>query len=602
MNQTCVRITRCCKAASVAVALLVMLAARPAAAQVLDSVPDNALVVLKFKNLQATSTKLAKFATDLGLANVVPQLSDPLKSLEDKMKISQGLNTAGDMFVAFLNPGPGPDATPDKAMIILFPVSDYKAFLANFPDAQTDGDVTQVKMADSPQPGFVANWGSYAAISPNKDMVSQKPATGLKLTAAGDKELNSKDIAVYANFTAIRGILQPKLAENRDQILSQADEAIKKNPNSEKLAPIVHAFVNQLLNVADGFLRDCDAATYGITIGDEGLSTTAMLDFTPGSYSGGLIASVKNTTDPLLGGLPSGKYLVFGGWAVDPAMASKVVADFTDPIVKEVTATGPDMQAITDYATAMKATVAAQKGGAMGLIAPTGALGQEALLQAVVVYIGDAAALSTNYEKAMTLMPDVMKSLGLPADSYQVTVTPNAKTVDGVSFNSMTTVMKADPASPIAQQQQQMMTLMYGPAGMTQLTAVVGDKFLLSSGLPDAALSTAIASAKSGDAPLAALDGVKKVAGNLPTNRAGEVYIPLDQIVTTGLTYAKQFGFAMPVQLPPDLPPIGETISTDASTIKLDAYVPSALVQSLVAAGMQAAMQMNGGGGGGGGM
>jgi hypothetical protein len=53
------------------------------------------------------------------------------------------------------------------------------------------------------------------------------------------------------------------------------------------------------------------------------------------------------------------------------------------------------------------------------------------------------------------------------------------------------------------------------------------------------------------------------------------------------------------VQLPPDLPPIGETISTDASTIKLDAYVPTPLVQSLVAAGMQAFMQMNGGGGGG---
>jgi hypothetical protein len=92
---------------------------------------------------------------------------------------------------------------------------------------------------------------------------------------------------------------------------------------------------------------------------------------------------------------------------------------------------------------------------------------------------------------------------------------------------------------------------------------------------------------------------VKKVASNLPSSRAFEIYVPLDEVVTTGLTYAKQFGFAVPVQLPPDLPPLGGTVSTEGSTMKLDGYIPTPLVQSLVAAGMQAAMQMQGGGGGG---
>jgi hypothetical protein len=195
----------------------------------------------------------------------------------------------------------------------------------------------------------------------------------------------------------------------------------------------------------------------------------------------------------------------------------------------------------------------------------------------------------------------------MPADAYNLAFTPNAKTVDGVSFDSTKMTMTPDPANPMAQQQAQMMALMYGPSGMTMYTGVVGDHFVLVTGLPDAAVSSVIATAKTGDAPLAALDPVKKVAGNLPTNRAAELYIPLDQIVSTGLTYAGQFGFKMPVQLPPDLPPIGETISTDGGTIKLDSYLPTSLVQSLVAAGMQAFMQMNGGGGagapgGGGGM
>jgi hypothetical protein len=578
--------------------MVAMLAARPVAAQVLDQVPADSLAVLKFKNLQATSAKIAKYANDLGLAAMVPALNDPLKSLEDKHKITQGVNAGGDMFVAFLNPS-GTGMGPDKSMLVLFPVSDYKAFLANFPDAQTDGDVSQVKLGEDPEPAYVASWGTYAAISPSKDIVSKKPDASLKVTAAGNKELTAKDIVLYANFAAIRGILQPKLAENREKILSQADEAVKKQPNGDKLAPVVHAVVNQMLNVADAFLRDADAATFGINIGDDGLSATLMSDFTPGSYVGNMVASVKNTTDPLLSGLPTGKYLAFGGFILDPTMASKAVADLVDPIAKEITASGPNMQPINDYVTAMKSFVAVYKGGSIGVFAPTGALGQEALMQEVAVINGDPQTMMTSLQKSQTAMPEIMKSLGLPADSYKVTVTPNAKTLDGVSFDSAVVTMTPDPANPMAQQQAQMMALMYGPGGMTYLTGTVGDHLLFATGLSDATLSTAIASAKSGEAPLAALDPVKKVAGNLPTNRMAEIYIPLDQIVTTGLSYAKQFGFAMPVQLPPDLPPIGQTISTDASTAKVDYFVPTPLVQSLVAAGMQAFMQMNGGGGGG---
>jgi len=601
MKKTSVQITRRfsrgCTIAFIAVAMLVTLAPRPVVAQALDQVPGDALLVLKIKNIGATSTKVAKYCNDLGLAAMVPALNDPLKSLEDKMKVSQGINSAGDIFLAYMNPS-GADVEPDKSMVILFPVSDYKAFLANFPDAQTDGDVTTAKMGDDPNPAYFANWGTYAAISAAKDYVSKKPDAGLKITAAGEKEMNAKDIVIYANFGAIRGILQPKLAENREQILSKVEETMKRTPNGEKMAPLIHAVVNQVLNVADGFLRDTDAATYGLNIGDEGLSTTLMADFTPDSYAGSMIASMKNTTDPLLGGLPSGKYLFFGGYIVDPAMASKAFADLVDPVAKEITATGPDMQPINDYVTAMKTAIAAVKGSSVGVFVPTGALGQEALLQEVAVFNGDAQTLNATMQKVVTLAPDVFKAMGF-ADMYKVTATPNAKTVDGVSFDSVTTTMTPDPANPMAQQQAQMMTLMYGPGGMTQLSGIAGDHLLFATGVSDTLLSTAIASAKSGEAPLDSLDAVKKVAGNLATNRMAEVYIPLDQIVSTGLSYAKQFGFAMPVQLPPDLPPIGETISTDASTIKLDAYVPTPLVQSLVAAGMQAFMQMNGGGGGG---
>jgi hypothetical protein len=138
MRQTRSRITRRCIGASIAVLMLVVLGARPAAAQVLDQVPSDALVVLKVKNLQATSTKVAKYCNDLGVAAMVPQLNDPLKALEDHLKVSQGINAGGDLFVAFMNPTGG-EGGPDKSIVILFPVSDYKAFWPIFPTPRPMG-------------------------------------------------------------------------------------------------------------------------------------------------------------------------------------------------------------------------------------------------------------------------------------------------------------------------------------------------------------------------------------------------------------------------------------------------------------------------------
>jgi len=75
--------------------------------------------------------------------------------------------------------------------------------------------------------------------------------------------------------------------------------------------------------------------------------------------------------------------------------------------------------------------------------------------------------------------------------------------------------------------------------------------------------------------PLASNPAVKSVSSHLPTNRTGEFYVPIDQIVTTGLTYAKQFGAPLNVTIQPDLPPLGVASSTDGSALRFDAYVPT---------------------------
>jgi len=192
----------------------------------------------------------------------------------------------------------------------------------------------------------------------------------------------------------------------------------------------------------------------------------------------------------------------------------------------------------------------------------------------------------------------LMQAIGGPvAQSSKSTYTANAKTVDGVSFNSIHTDFEMNPATPQAAQMSMFMTYMYGPNGMDALAGMVDDKTYLGAiGVNDKTISATLAAIKTHDDPLARTEAVKTVAGQLPPQRVAVVYFALDQLANVGLSTAKQMGIDMGVKLPDNLPPIGVTISSAGSAIVIDTYVPATLVQALTSAGMQIAMKRGGGG------
>ena len=103
------------------------------------------------------------------------------------------------MAFVFLNPETaGGDS--EKSMLVLLPVSDYQAFLGNLHDTKTEGDVTEGRLPDQQDTAFVAHWGEYVAMSPTKEVVAKKPEKALAPAGVTAKELNEKDIVVYALF------------------------------------------------------------------------------------------------------------------------------------------------------------------------------------------------------------------------------------------------------------------------------------------------------------------------------------------------------------------------------------------------------------------
>jgi hypothetical protein len=577
----------------VAVMAMVLMLAATVRAQVLDQVPGDALVVIKATNLQQVSNRLGKLFTDLGVAAFQPALRDPLGAVKAQMKITNGLDAAGDL--ALYVADPGAEGAHEPPVVVLIPVTDYKAFLANFGEVTTEGDVSSFKPENGEQL-YAANWGKYAAVSDKRTLVSQKPAQTLKVAGVSAREMSGKDIILFANVPAIRAKVVPQLNAKREEIIAEAVKELGRNEKAKPYEGVVKAAINQALNVAEAWFRDGQAATVGLSLAGDGIGFTVVSEFTEGSYLGQNVAGIKNSNASLLGGLPKGKYLVFGGSSSDHQVAAKVVNDLLAPVEAELAnVNDAGAKPIQDYVKAIKAFIAADRGQTFGLFAPQVQIGQTPLLQIVSIQNGDPAALRAAQADMMRTQAVAMEAFGVQGQPT-MTIAENAKTVGGVSFNSITGALP-ESNDPAVLQAKQMFGVLYGPQGMVYYSAPIGsNKLLTVSGLSDEQIAAAVEAARGDAAPVAEMGTVQQIAGQLPKERVAAVYIALDEILNTGMQAAGQFGMPVNVQLPPDLPPIGATVARDGTALRVDVQVSNKLVQAIVAAGMQAFMQFQGGG------
>src|SRR4051812_43880379 len=221
--------------AVVAVFLLAPLAAR---AQVLQQVPADAAVVIKVNKLKATSDKIAAFAQKIGITDFVPQMKDPLGQFLNRPGMSRGVDPDGEMAIVLLNEvvaagavdadagagagvGRGRGGRPKPPVMALVPVTDYKAFLGNYPGARTEGDVSVVKVKGDPGDTYVMQWGNYAAISDSKARVAKPAKQGITPAGNAAKEMNERDICAYANLAGARDKILAQMKSSRASMLNE---------------------------------------------------------------------------------------------------------------------------------------------------------------------------------------------------------------------------------------------------------------------------------------------------------------------------------------------------------------------------------------------
>ena len=571
-----------------------------ARAQALKQLPANPLAVVKFNNLEELNKKVGALNQKLGIANIEPALGDPLGALRQALNLNEGFDPKGEMVIAFYEP---PQGTDEPRVIALLPVSDYAAFTKGLPNAKEEGKLATFTLPDDDDPMFATNWGTYAAVADKaaKDLLGQQP-TGVEITgAAAAKQAESQDVVVFVNMPAIKARFSKEWQQHREQGIAQVEKELAADENFPKqFAPAVKAFVGQMFSFVDQLLNDGQAVTFGMTVGEKGINLTGLAEFTPTSNFGQTLSSIKNSDEPLVAGLPNRKYFSYGGLVCDPASMEKVLENVIGPVQKELEAAGEEGKPFLDFVQSTRTMLGSVEAMSFGYVAPQGNPGQEPLLQQIFVTTGKAQQIADAQKQQFQAMANVFQLVPEAQGKANFNVQPAAKTVDGIALDQMTFEMKLDPNSPEAAQTTQMMQMMNGGNGMTGFAGVVDPQTHLGVFGGEGLLNESVAAAKAKDNALVQGANVQAVAAELPKTRAAVYYVALDNIITTGLQYAGQFGFPVNVKLPPDMPPIGMTMGTEGSAGRFDIHISSDLLQQLISTGMQTMMMMQGGGGGGG--
>ena len=591
--------------------LAVALSTQTLRADVLDEVPADAAVTFKIKNLKDYSSKIAALANQWGIAALKPELSDPLAAMKKDAGVEQGVSDDGDMAVYMMElPTTGEEPTP----VLLVPVSDYKAFIGNFADAQTEGETTSFTNSKG-EKMFSQERGKYAVLGMNAESLKKSEKAGVKMTGGASKELGDRDIVMFMNVAAMRPALQAKADARENQVLGEIDNA--KEPGGEKNAesaetkmmPLAKAVLAQLSNVGRGFIDTADSATWGVNLTDKGISSGYAMKFKPGSYAADVISKLKTSDQAMTNGMPAGDYLAVMGLHTNPDMLKKMADDFLAPICAEIAKLGDEGKTFSNYTDALENYLASSTQWQMGVMST----GTDAApgIDSIALITGDAKKIAEAHKNilgAQDAMYNAMFASAAAAGddtskpaSMNTSVTPDATTIEGVSFSHFES--QFDPGEGGSSQQEMMARQMIASSNMGSQTGLFGivdpQHFLVTAGSNDKVTPAAVKAIKSNDAALATDKRYTANSGELPKQKLGELYVSIDQLMKSGLAYMKANagGAGVDINIPPDVEPFVFSLTTDTdSSLRVDGYMPSQTIQAMVSAAIQVQMMMQGGG------
>lgn len=567
--------------AAVASVLLTMaaqglLAAPPA---VLDKVPADAAVVVVVKDLKGFSTKVSNLGTRMNIPGVP---ADMLGDLTKKLHLgASGLDVNGSAAFSFSmppKPKEGEAAPPyEKPMIILLPVADGTALLADLSPTAAENGISEVTNPDSGKPAYVSISGKYAIFSEDKAYLTHylegKDFLTKTLTPALTKSFEANDALVYANVEQFGPTVVQQLDMFAPMIKAQA---VSRPGQSPAQAAMQRASMDLFFNGLRSVLTDGQAGLLTVRITDAGATVGFAGHFKPESALGKDLAAQKPIAGNPLQGLPAGSILFAGAGTLNGGLVTEYIGNFYDQLIADPQALeGKNAEDFKKYTELTKQMLALTRGARVVGFEPKA--GQKGVLHgAAIVDVTDSAKM---LELQKQMVQDNLYAVSTVGQPITLTGTQVAgPVIDGVAFtkNTMKYAVNPDQAGdPAAIAAMKMLNTMYGGDQVEVCIAALDPQHVMYVFCPDDALLAASVNAyKTKSLDLANTPDLKLAAKETLPNAVTVGYLPIDRIITLGKQIAKNGG-----ELPTTAPAAPEA----DSVIMKDPVAPLTISLSAVA-------------------
>ncbi len=570
-----------------ALTLIALLASfvSPARAQtvpdVLNLAPDDSAIMVLIPSIGATSKKISDFVAAMGLKDMAEDMADPLAKIKSELGIKGGIDEKGSVLVVLGNVKKAIAEQSEPDLAILLPITDYKAFTANF-DAKEDGGVTSLTSKNSNEEVFARNLGKHAVVSNVKAVVADfKPGNGAaKLGAAagklGTRYLAANDVSIYVDVKALSPVLRPKLKEMYNDARSQVENLAGGEGPEAQMAALGGAMLKMYFDSADALMRDTDSAVLGMDIDSKGVGMTMAAQFAPGSFTGNMFAGAKGNAAATLAKLPSDPYLMSMAADFSGIDIKGLMNEITTRMPKEGGFLGEAMkQSITAFSKA--------EAMATSYYVPQAAAGIFGGMSGVTVFqTADPVGYTKANKEMMVGMGKMKFDLGADPDGKPMSISYTTKyqdkvvEIDGVTVDQYLIKTNFPPA--VLQQMGPMGGLFMNFTTTSGYIGTVGKNVIMTT-QPDADLmKKAIAATKAGkgmgEDPI--LSQVRKQG--LPPNPAMEGYLSVGGLVQAlGPIIAMVGGPA--IEVPNNLPPVAMGASFDSGGMATRLYAPMPLIQ-----------------------
>jgi len=534
---------------------------------VLDRVPTDVQVVAAVKNIGASYARIKGLGTTLGMP------ADEM-AMMDEIIAMPGLNKDGSMAFAIsaIKADKGAEGQNSKPnVVMLAPVSDYKAFVTGLGATGTDG-VTKLTL--KPEQGGREYYakdlgGGFAAIAQTSEELASFEGKG------GNAEAHSKlvgklgsaiggdsDVFIVANVAQMQDLIaesQKKMEEQGSAIAAMA------GPQGEQL----QAQMKMVSQAMAAFGRDASVGIIGLGIGEKGVSIDMGAQFKEGTPSAAIFQS-KGGAAGMLSRVPTTPYYfafsmdtsapgikAFAQDMVRAGGAGQKTPGMTDVVLQQI----PKLDGIA-------MVVGASPGGIMG-----------GILANTVYYAktSDPQSFVDSYKK----IADDVNGKTIDGVTFKTTFAAGSSEIEGVKVDSWSMQMQPDPNNPAAMGIQQAQQMMYGMGGQPAGFLAKLDGGVVMTMSPSTPLmASAIKASKDGNG-LAADPLIKESIANLPEGRTMEGYIGVKSILDAVTGLMAMMGAGGGYQTPASLAPIVMGGTTTDGAMRLKTFVPATVMTAI---------------------